>query len=102
MHILYSSSLFLFLKPHPCTGDWKGPSHAGQTLYYCITGSVLHAFFFIDRHPLTGPDWPLPHSSVYACLEFEKSSALACHIAEIIGLVRPGLFSFMYYFYFNE
>lgn len=103
MHILYSSSFFLFLKPHPCIGDWKGPAHTGQTLYYCITGSVLHAFFFfIDRHPLTGPGWPLPHSSVYACLEFEKSPASACHIAGITGLVRRGLFSFMYYVYINE
>lgn len=97
MHILYSSSLSVSKTPPLWVG--KGLAHAGQTLYYCITGPVLHAFFFfIDRHPLTGPGWPLPYSSVYACLEFEKSPASACHIAGITGLVKPGLFLFMYYF----
>lgn len=102
MHILYGSSVFLFLNPTPVLGIGKDLHTLGK---HCITllqvQSFMH-FFFVDRYPLTGPGWPLPHSSIYVCLEFEKSPASACHIAGITGLVRPGLFSFMYYFYINE
>lgn len=59
-----------------------------------LQGQPFVYVLFRDRHPLTNPGWPSPHSTVQACFEFEESPALACHIAGITGLVRPGLFSF--------
>lgn len=105
MHILYSSSLFLVLKPHPCTGDWKGPCTCWANivlLYYRQVWSFVH--FFFQRQAFI--NWPrLAFTSLFSvCMSWiwEKSPASACHIAGITGLVRPGLFSFMYYVYINE